>query len=154
MGIDLCISEGVFYSLELPKWDCGWYWGFGYIGNSRLHTHFDIEFLENNGIDKFLASESGLTVHERYLILDLFSSFYKFKEIAQIYYLGNSHISAKPALNLKDEVQYENINRVIIPKIMDEIINIISPSLKYKTKIPEITRRYDGFTTDSISPSN
>lgn len=28
------------------KWDCGWYWGGGYIGNKNFHTHFDGCFLE------------------------------------------------------------------------------------------------------------
>lgn len=27
-------------------WDCDWYWGGGYIGNSKFHTHFDSAFLE------------------------------------------------------------------------------------------------------------
>jgi hypothetical protein len=28
------------------SWDCGWYWGGGYIGNSNFHSHFDGAFLE------------------------------------------------------------------------------------------------------------
>lgn len=31
--------------LEDFSWDCGWYWGGGYIGNSRFHSHFDSAFL-------------------------------------------------------------------------------------------------------------
>lgn len=27
------------------SWDCGWYWGGGYIGNSQFHAHFDGAFL-------------------------------------------------------------------------------------------------------------
>ena len=27
------------------KWDCGWYWGGGYIGNRNFHAHFDGAFL-------------------------------------------------------------------------------------------------------------
>jgi len=27
------------------SWDCGWYWGGGYIGNRDLHCHFDGCFL-------------------------------------------------------------------------------------------------------------
>ena len=26
-------------------WDCDWYWGGGYIGNSEFHAHFDGAFL-------------------------------------------------------------------------------------------------------------
>lgn len=28
------------------KWDCGWYWGGGYIGNKDFHAHFDGAFLD------------------------------------------------------------------------------------------------------------
>ncbi len=27
--------------MESPKWSCGWYWGFGYLGNSQEHYHLD-----------------------------------------------------------------------------------------------------------------
>jgi len=27
------------------QWDCGWYWGGGYIGNKNFHAHFDGAFL-------------------------------------------------------------------------------------------------------------
>jgi hypothetical protein len=32
--------------LEDFSWDCGWYWGGGYVGNSNLHCHFDGCFLD------------------------------------------------------------------------------------------------------------
>ena len=28
------------------SWDCGWYWGGGYIGNTRFHAHFNGAFLD------------------------------------------------------------------------------------------------------------
>jgi len=28
------------------SWDCGWYWGGGYIGNNDFHTHFNGAFLD------------------------------------------------------------------------------------------------------------
>ena len=27
--------------LAPPSWDCGWYWGFGYIQNRNMHTHYE-----------------------------------------------------------------------------------------------------------------
>jgi hypothetical protein len=32
------------------SWDCGWYWGGGYIGNKNMHSHFDGAFLETPDI--------------------------------------------------------------------------------------------------------
>ena len=31
------LGERIF--IEKHSWDCNWYWGFGYIGNKRFHTH-------------------------------------------------------------------------------------------------------------------
>ncbi len=40
-------SEGISYWLEAPSWDCGWYWGFGYVetyrSNRKPSTARDIE---------------------------------------------------------------------------------------------------------------
>jgi len=32
------------------QWDCGWYWGGGYIGNRNFHAHFDGAFLKTPDI--------------------------------------------------------------------------------------------------------
>jgi len=32
--------------LEDFEWQCGWYWGGGYVGNSQMHCHFDGCFLD------------------------------------------------------------------------------------------------------------
>jgi hypothetical protein len=37
-------SEAIY--LEDFSWDCGWYWGGGYIGNRNMHCHFDGCFLD------------------------------------------------------------------------------------------------------------
>lgn len=36
--------------LEGFEWDCGWYWGGGYIGNKDFHAHFDGAFLNTPDI--------------------------------------------------------------------------------------------------------
>ena len=36
--------------LEGFSWDCGWYWGGGYIGNKDMHCHFDGCFLDTPDI--------------------------------------------------------------------------------------------------------
>lgn len=61
-------NEGAFVWLEAPKWECGWYWGFGYIErytNNRnpslsrdiqSHTHWDSEII---GKHEYYDSEKG-----------------------------------------------------------------------------------------------
>jgi len=43
---DLYGSREAVYLYDF-SWNCDWYWGGGYIGNSRFHTHFDNCFLES-----------------------------------------------------------------------------------------------------------
>ena len=33
--------DGEKIYLSAPSWDCGWYWGFGYLGNNNCHYHVD-----------------------------------------------------------------------------------------------------------------
>jgi hypothetical protein len=33
------------YLIE-PSWDCGWYWGGGYLSSRSMHTHFNSCFLD------------------------------------------------------------------------------------------------------------
>jgi hypothetical protein len=32
-------NNGQDIYLSPPSWDCGWYWGFGYLGNNNCHYH-------------------------------------------------------------------------------------------------------------------
>ena len=32
-------KEGERVYLSKHSWDCGWYWGFGYVGNRDCHFH-------------------------------------------------------------------------------------------------------------------
>ena len=60
-------AEGTKYWLEAPSWDCGWYYGFGYVetytnnnypNRSRdinSHQHFDGLFLNNPKVNAFDA---------------------------------------------------------------------------------------------------
>lgn len=80
-------QEGNKRWLAAPSWDCGWYWGFGYIETYQQnwspekardiseHTHFDSLFLNNprqNGYDAFIGffKETVLTKDEVWLIVD------------------------------------------------------------------------------------
>ena len=55
-------NEGIKYWLEEPKWDCEWYWGFGYIetysGNRKPSIAIDISSHQH---------ASGEYKHDNYL---------------------------------------------------------------------------------------
>ena len=80
--------------LTKHKWDCGWYWGFGYLGNKNLHTHFDSMFLDNFETDITKCfTNTKITQNDWWVILDLFKQAYAIKNAYNIYYMGNANIS-------------------------------------------------------------
>jgi len=47
--------------LEDFSWDCGWYWGGGYVGNRNFHCHFDGCFLDTVDRRGHALSSRGAT---------------------------------------------------------------------------------------------
>lgn len=77
--------------LEDFKWNCGWYWGGGYIGNKDLHMHF--KYFLNLGCNDTtfgyeLLSETKITESQWWRLLDLFKQFYAYKEAAECFQYG------------------------------------------------------------------
>ena len=88
------IAAGENVWLEKHKWDCGWYWGFGYVGNLRCHFHFEALLYpkDANNTVQYLASElfekTCITDDEWWVIRDLFVQAYALKGAAEVYRHG------------------------------------------------------------------
>lgn len=84
--------DGENVRLARPSWDCGWYWGFGYIQNRNLHTHFDSFDRENNRNmrDSIKARFTEWTLNDKdtWTFCELMRSFYLLKETAEFYHTG------------------------------------------------------------------
>jgi hypothetical protein len=80
--------------LTKHSWDCGWYWGFGYIGNSTCHMHIE-EYLPQTISEVF--NRTKLTQDNWYVIWDLFKQAYALKEVAAVYHCGG-YITSKTTL--------------------------------------------------------
>lgn len=135
-------KDGKYYWLEEPSWDCGWYWGFGYIEtytnnrnpekakDIRSHQHFDSLFLNdpnNNAYEKFknFFVETPLDDDEIWVLVDLMKSFYTLKETAALLENGNSHYTAKANMEeLKNHELRDKINHKMIPAIFKRIENL------------------------------
>ena len=115
--------------LESPKWDCGWYWGFGYIetytnrNNPSMakdissHTHWDT--IHENAFNAF--SEKTFSENEYKELKELFVKFYKLRKKAD-----NLH-SKLEYKNKYSKKRYNDINKIEIPFITMKIINILKP---------------------------
>ena len=129
-------AEGTKYWLEEPSWDCNWYWGFGYVqtfnrsGNDiDSHQHFDTLFLTRKIYDSFveLLVETPLSKNEIWTLLELMKSYYTLEKYAELCHTGSSWIASDNPCReiLKDDDYEHRINTVLLPKIFDEIRNLM-----------------------------
>ncbi len=109
LGVD---KDGVHYWLEAPKWDCGWYWGFGYVeaytnnknpsvardidshqhwdsfivGKIETYNHEKKAWIASEYIhhlnDNFQFASTTITNKESWEIAELMKQFYLLKQMA------------------------------------------------------------------------
>lgn len=136
--------------LDPPSWDCGWYWGFGYLGNKNCHYHIDgLTKVSKYNSDKkvfeysFYDLKSGIDLHfgesyiirqsDRWTIAELFKNFYDLQKTARLLEHGGSALTTSPCKNIiinKEEA--DRINETVLPSVFDEIYKIIERNLNNK----------------------
>jgi len=131
-------KEGINYWLEEPKWDCGWYWGFGYIEtyinngspknarNISSHQHAT-NFYSKWVLDKgSILCKTPFTKKEKWELSELFEQFYLLRKMADFCYKTNPgcHIQESPIKHGDFSVWNKKINNEMIPKITNKIIEI------------------------------
>ncbi len=125
------VSNRVY--LSPPSWDCGWYWGFGYLGNARSHYHVD--GLKDNG-NHSLNLYDALILHfgdtlrvnenDLWTFAELFQSFYNLKLSAETLGQGGAYLSNNPSKeDIKQNKAVEHINKISLPSIFNEIYKIL-----------------------------
>lgn len=124
--------------LTAPSWDCGWYWGFGYLGNKDSHYHIDtlgkgkvlFEAFKNHFGDTLVVRESQL-----WTLCELFQTFYDLKNTAEVLGRGGSHYTYNPCKDIiTNKQEVERINTIVLPHIFEEIYKILIPA-QNNTKI-------------------
>ena len=137
-------TDGLNYWLEAPSWDCGWYWGFGYVEtytnnaqpenarDIRSHQHFDGLFLKKDLHKSFkdFFKYTPLTDGEIWKLLELMQEYYTLRKTADLFSIGGSHITESPTRAvLKNAEMAEKINKEYIPAITAEVLKILSPTM-------------------------
>lgn len=125
-------NENIY--LSAPSWDCGWYWGFGYLGNKNCHYHVDgLIAKENINLFDAFKKHFGRTLIVRdsqlWTLCELFKTFYTLKETAEVLGRGGSHFTTNPCKDIiinKDET--DRINNIVLPAIFEEIYKILIPA--------------------------
>lgn len=133
-------SEGINYYLKEASWDYDWHWGFGYVetfinNNSpknskdiRNHQHFDMMFLNTNGCDAFkkFFKETPVNNNELWKLVELMESFYVTRNYSDFIYRGSTGYSSNPVEDsIKNEEEYNRINKTVIPNIISEVYKIL-----------------------------
>lgn len=126
-----------------PTWDCGWYWGFGYLerwdarkGDIDFHTHINVEFSENGESHrcnwyegmKHLLDKGDVFVddHDRWKFLEIVKTIYNLKMTAEVFGRGGSHYGNNPLSDeIKNHDEVRRINEDLIPKLIDEMYKVL-----------------------------
>lgn len=118
--------------LSPPSWDCGWYWGFGYLGNSDCHYHVDGIAEKNQNLYDALKEHFGESLivkddKDIWVLAELFKTFYILKKTAELYHSGGAGITTNPLTEIiKNETDRRKINEEIMPLIFNEIHKILT----------------------------
>ena len=111
--------------LAPPSWECEGYWGYGYIQNNHLHTHFSMLDTNDNliyAIRKRFNGTFSLQGSDLWTFYELMQTFYSLKDIAEVYSRGGRHIASNPLADiLRNPEEYRRINENLLPKIFIEI---------------------------------
>ncbi len=120
-------ADGERIYMTAPKWDCGCYWSFGYLGNNNCHYHLDGL---NKGKNQHLRDEilehfdSSIFKNDSLLweFTELALTAYALKEAAEVLGRGGSHTARNPlAETIINTKEVERINSEVLPKLFDAI---------------------------------
>jgi len=134
-------KDGRNVYLEAPSWDCGWYWGFGYLetytNNKQpqrakdiyTHSHFDGDIINgrSNTYNNFKEyfEETPLSDDEIWKLCDYMKTFYTLKETAAIFGRGYSHFTEKAKIDeIHQQGLADDINKIYLPKLFENITKI------------------------------
>ena len=113
--------------LSKHSWDCGWYWGFGYIGNNSCHMHIDSLMGAEYDIRSIYDKGSPITQNQWWIIRDLFKQAYALQKVADVYRHGG-HQTSKPGITdcIKNLEMAALINKdleIVLNKVWDFLLN-------------------------------
>lgn len=125
--------------LVAPSWDCGWYWGLGYINIYQQNwmpskardilcsTHFDYEFPSSDSfVDEF--NDTPFTENEKWKIYEYMRELYILRKYSDMMNIGGAHITTG-SNTLKDNEEnykeYNRINNILIPNVWKELETIL-----------------------------
>lgn len=142
------INNGQKIWLFPPKWDCGWYWGFGYLGNANCHYHLDGVAKDKNLYDALLEHfkerfiftaniEANAYSNKLWTFCELVQTAYTLKEAAEVLGRGGSHFTTNPCVDtIKNTEETARLNNEVLPAIFDAIGALLAEVTRQDTAAP------------------
>lgn len=123
-------NESIYLSKH--SWNCGWYWGFGYVGNNNLHFHISSlinekddkgkypEYEVNQVFQNSIAFNSPVfTQKQWWVIRDLFIQAYALKKSAEVFRYGGHQTTLT---GVTDILKDTTINEIITEELFKEVL--------------------------------
>lgn len=116
--------------LAPPSWDCGWYWGFGYLQSKDIHHHIDTLNPNKNMFDALKGYYGDtLTIKDDadlWTFCELVQTFYTLKETAEVLGRGGSNYTRNPCDKIiLNKEETKRINEIVLPAIFDELEDLL-----------------------------
>ena len=118
-------ADGETIYLDKHSWDCGWYWGFGYVGNRNCHFHFDslLYIKDGKGSVKYCASDlfddTNITDKEWWVIRDLFTQAYALRKAAEVYRYGGHQTTVVGTTDIIKDADMATRLNADLAKVLD-----------------------------------
>lgn len=125
-------ANGCKYWLKQHRWECDWYWSFGYVQSFtqncspekakdiETHTHFNNLFLNGEYIENYKVFFSGgVTLEDEKIwkLMEAMKEFYLTNEYYELLYRKSTHITSLP-----EEVKRVISNHAEQIRLKDEVI--------------------------------
>lgn len=108
------------------EWACDWYWGFGYLGNTRCHFHINslIDHPVKHSPNWTDVTEqfdtTWLTQAQWWILRDLFIQAYAFRKAADCYVHGGHQSALAEKYRFTSKRKAKMVNRDL-EKVLDTI---------------------------------
>ncbi len=130
-------KDGKSTYITKPKWNCDWYWSFGYLGNSNCHYHLEsyarnpINYSDYRNENMYncllLDYELSDKIKENlWQFCELAKTIYSLKETAEVLGRGGSYYTTNPCQDVIKDTEYtKHLNDVVLPKVMQTFWDLI-----------------------------
>lgn len=136
------------YYLRKPTFDCGWYWGLGYLATGRgSHLHFDSYFKDKLFCDAWVDfDDTPFTKDEAYIITDYMRQLYTLRKTADMYHLSNTHITSNAKVLEQfagqNIAEYKRICNVLIPTVWNALVDVLLDEQEDREQAYVVVKEY------------